>query len=118
MHLFSHVLYLSCFRVASARSTTRHHVAASSFISSFMGNSGTRFSWKATSYYRPASVTTAAALTGGTTKLASSQLPYEEHAVSISDAYDSGNSEFVSAEVLKDDDECDVRVNVRIKKDP
>jgi hypothetical protein len=37
--------------------------------------------------------------------------------VSISDAYDSGNGEFVSAEVVNEE-ECDVRVKVRIKEDP
>lgn len=42
---------------------------------------------------------------------------YQEPIVSISDAYDSGNGKFVSAEVVNEDD-VDVRVTVRIKEDP
>ena len=39
--------------------------------------------------------------------------------VTISDAYDGGNGEFISAEVVDcDDDDCDVRVNVKIRPDP
>lgn len=37
--------------------------------------------------------------------------------VSISDSYDSGNGEFVSAEMCNDDD-CDIKVNVKIRPDP
>jgi hypothetical protein len=46
-----------------------------------------------------------------------SNIVYEPPIVSISDAYDSGNGEFVSAEVVNEE-ECDVRVKVRIKEDP
>ena len=42
---------------------------------------------------------------------------YQPSVISISDAYDSGNGEFVSAEVVKEED-VDVRVVVRMKKDP
>lgn len=42
---------------------------------------------------------------------------YQPSMISISDAFDSGNGEFVSAEVVKEED-VDVRVVVRMKKDP
>ena len=39
--------------------------------------------------------------------------------ITISDSYDSGNGEFVSARILSDeDDDCDLAVNVKIKPDP
>eukprot|EP00804_Cyclotella_cryptica_P026278 CCRYP_007620-RB/>CCRYP_007620-RB protein AED:0.03 eAED:0.03 QI:215/1/1/1/0.5/0.4/5/3050/565 len=43
---------------------------------------------------------------------------YQHQIVSISDAYDSGNGEFVSAEVVSDEQDCDIRVTVRVKPDP
>ncbi|KAL7550332.1 hypothetical protein ACHAWF_013590 [Thalassiosira exigua] len=40
-------------------------------------------------------------------------------AISISDAYDGGNGEFVSARIIDEvDDDCDLRVDVRIRPDP
>lgn len=47
----------------------------------------------------------------------STQAYEEAPVVSISDSFDSGNGELVSAEVIVDD-ECDVRVKVRIREDP
>jgi len=39
--------------------------------------------------------------------------------ITISDAYDSGNGEIVSARIITDDDDdCDLAVNVKIKPDP
>ena len=39
--------------------------------------------------------------------------------ITISDSYDSGNGELVSARILSDeDDDCDLAVNVKIKPDP
>ena len=47
----------------------------------------------------------------------STQAHQDAPLVSISDSFDSGNGELVSAEVVMDD-ECDVCVKVRIREDP
>ena len=105
------LLLSSSSPVASARNS--RYVATSSFVSSFL---------------RPSCRSLQAIFIRGAPALPidssatsrimmSTQAHQDAPLVSISDSFDSGNGELVSAEVVMDD-ECDVCVKVRIREDP
>ena len=113
MRLSSFLLTLSSCRLSTAKSSRYAAASLISFIEPSLRLSVPIHQIKSTS----ALISSGASNRFSTLLHASSLNDYEVPIVSISDAYDSGNGEIVSAQVVNEDG-VDVRVKVRIKEDP